>query len=82
MDIKKKMNDWKLISFFFLFFLVKNLLTDLGLDRYINVFFNEEIDFEALCMMNENHLKNIGVPQGPRLKILNKIAVLQYALES
>jgi len=54
---------------------VKNILTSIGLDRYISVFTNEEVDFESLCLMTENHLKNVGIPQGPRLKILHRLSL-------
>lgn len=49
---------------------VRTLLHSLGLEKYLSTFQSEEIDMAALRFMSENDLKELGVPMGPRKKIL------------
>ncbi|KAG0616507.1 hypothetical protein M758_5G120900 [Ceratodon purpureus] len=49
---------------------VRTLLHSLGLEKYLSTFQTEEIDMAALRFMSENDLKELGVPMGPRKKIL------------
>ncbi|ONM16863.1 Sterile alpha motif (SAM) domain-containing protein [Zea mays] len=49
---------------------VTGLLNSLGLEKYVVLFQAEEVDLSALRQMGESDLKDMGVPMGPRKKIL------------
>ncbi|XP_021293159.1 uncharacterized protein LOC110423298 [Herrania umbratica] len=49
---------------------VEGLLHSLGLGKYVILFKAEEVDMTALKQMGENDLKELGIPMGPRKKIL------------
>ncbi|KAF7809245.1 SEC23-interacting protein [Senna tora] len=49
---------------------VDGLLHALGLGKYAILFKAEEVDMTALKQMGENDLKELGIPMGPRKKIL------------
>ncbi|PON46562.1 Mitogen-activated protein kinase kinase kinase [Parasponia andersonii] len=49
---------------------VDGLLHALGLKKYALLFKAEEVDMTALKQMGENDLKELGIPMGPRKKIL------------
>lgn len=49
---------------------VDGLLHLLGLQKYAILFKAEEVDMTALKQMGENDLKELGIPMGPRKKIL------------
>ncbi|KAF5741038.1 hypothetical protein HS088_TW10G00033 [Tripterygium wilfordii] len=49
---------------------VDGLLHSLGLGKYAILFKAEEVDMSALKQMGENDLKELGIPMGPRKKIL------------
>ncbi len=51
-------------------------LQELGLSRFAKVFEENEIDFEALPYLTENMLAQIGIPIGPRAKLLAGISEL------
>lgn len=53
---------------------VSGLLHSLGLGKYSILFQAEEVDMTALKQMGDNDLKELGIPMGPRKKIL--LAVL------
>ncbi|KAJ0986745.1 hypothetical protein J5N97_005101 [Dioscorea zingiberensis] len=53
---------------------VAGLLHSLGLGKYAILFQVEEVDMAALKQMSDNDLKELGIPMGPRKKIL--LAVL------
>ncbi|XP_020259381.1 uncharacterized protein LOC109835776 [Asparagus officinalis] len=53
---------------------VASLLHSLGLGKYAILFQAEEVDMAALKQMGDNDLKELGIPMGPRKKIL--LAVL------
>ncbi|KAK9276551.1 hypothetical protein L1049_006085 [Liquidambar formosana] len=53
---------------------VDSLLHSLGLGKYAIYFKAEEVDMTALKQMGDNDLKELGIPMGPRKKIL--LAVL------
>ncbi|XP_010272062.1 PREDICTED: uncharacterized protein LOC104607963 [Nelumbo nucifera] len=53
---------------------VASLLHSLGLGKYAVLFQAEEVDMTALKQMGDNDLKEMGIPMGPRKKIL--LAVL------
>ncbi|XP_072972643.1 uncharacterized protein [Typha angustifolia] len=49
---------------------VDNLLNSLGLEKYTLTFQAEEVDMTALKHMTDADLKSLGIPMGPRKKIL------------
>ncbi|KAI9153713.1 hypothetical protein LWI28_015457 [Acer negundo] len=49
---------------------VPNLLHSVGLGKYAILFKAEEVDMTALKQMTDKDLKELGVPMGPRKKIL------------
>lgn len=49
---------------------VDGFLTSLGLEKYALTFQAEEVDMTALVHMTDADLKALGVPMGPRKKIL------------
>ncbi|CAM8898542.1 unnamed protein product [Rhodiola kirilowii] len=49
---------------------VDSFLKSLGLEKYLITFKAEEIDMTALVHMSEDDLKVLGIPMGPRKKIL------------
>jgi len=53
---------------------VDAFLKNLGLDRYSIVFKEHEIDMDALRIMSEFDYSRIGVPLGPRVKIMRAFA--------
>ena len=52
-------------------------LRGLGLERYEPVFRDNEIDAAVLPELTDEHLKELGLPLGPRLKLLKAIAALR-----
>jgi hypothetical protein len=54
-------------------------LRSLGLERYEEAFHANEIDWEILPELNESDLEKLGLPLGPRKKLLRAIAILQTA---
>jgi hypothetical protein len=49
---------------------VDNFLTSLGLEKYLLTFQAEEVDMTALVHMSDEDLKAMGMPMGPRKKVL------------
>lgn len=49
------------------------VLQAMGLGKYCPKFAENEVDLEALGLMSETDLADIGIPKGPRLKILNAV---------
>ncbi|KAI3450847.1 hypothetical protein Pfo_007512 [Paulownia fortunei] len=49
---------------------VDNFLQSLGLEKYSITFQAEEVDMTALIHMSDEDLKALGIPMGPRKKIL------------
>ncbi|CAL1412060.1 unnamed protein product [Linum trigynum] len=49
---------------------VDSFLESLGLEKYQITFQAEEVDMAALVHMNDDDLKALGIPMGPRKKIL------------
>src|SRR6185436_9486238 len=49
-------------------------LARLGLTKYAETFAAHEVDFEALRHLSEYDLKELGLPLGPRRKILAALA--------
>ena len=52
-------------------------LENLGLERYEPVFRENELDLEVLPKLTETDLAALGLPLGPRRKLLKAIAVLR-----
>ena len=51
-------------------------LRSLGLERYEAAFRENAIDADVLHDLTEEHLREIGIPLGARLKLLKAIAAL------
>ncbi|KAE8682423.1 protein bicaudal C-like protein 1-like isoform X2 [Hibiscus syriacus] len=51
-------------------FTVSTLLNTLGLGKYAVHFMAEEVDMTALRQMGDRDLKELGIPMGPRKKLL------------
>mmetsp|Transcript_14506 Transcript_14506/g.20596 ORF Transcript_14506/g.20596 Transcript_14506/m.20596 type:complete len:702 (-) Transcript_14506:185-2290(-) len=52
---------------------VSNLLSKLGLQKYSASLKNAEVDMEALRLFEENDLKELGMPKGPRVKLMHSL---------
>jgi hypothetical protein len=50
---------------------VCNILNFLGLSKHVDALMNAEIDMSALHLLKEDDLKEIGLPKGPRVKLLH-----------
>ncbi|XP_034026034.1 phospholipase DDHD2 isoform X3 [Thalassophryne amazonica] len=46
-------------------------LTRLGLQQYLDILQAENLDLESLALCQDSDLKDLGIPLGPRKKILN-----------
>lgn len=55
---------------------IEEWLSQLGLARYTELFVDNEIDLEAARLLSDGDLAQLGVPLGPRRKILHAIAAL------
>jgi class 3 adenylate cyclase len=55
-------------------------LEGLGLSRYVRAFEENEIEFETLPHLSESMLEKMGLPIGPRAKLLAAIAELALSL--
>ncbi|NXF21980.1 DDHD2 Phospholipase, partial [Rhodinocichla rosea] len=53
---------------------VKEILKKLELSEYCDVFEKEKMDRQALFLCTEENLKEMGIPLGPRMKILHYIS--------
>uniref|UniRef100_A0A7M4DZ25 DDHD domain containing 2 n=1 Tax=Crocodylus porosus TaxID=8502 RepID=A0A7M4DZ25_CROPO len=53
---------------------VKEILEKLELSEYSTVFEKEKMDRQALLLCTEQNLKDMGIPLGPRMKILHYIS--------
>src|SRR5262245_30270093 len=54
-------------------------LSGLGLGKYAATFAESEIDLEAARHLTDDDMKELGLPLGPRRKILAGIAALHHA---
>jgi class 3 adenylate cyclase/tetratricopeptide (TPR) repeat protein len=61
---------------------VRELLESLGLERYESVFVDEEIDLDTLVILTEGNLEELGLPFGPRKRLLQAIAGLSSESEA
>lgn len=55
---------------------VEKWLEELGLDKYVDVFVENDVDFRALPELTENDLRELGVSLGHRRVLLKAIAAL------
>ena len=53
-----------------------------GLSKYAGVLADNEVDFEILPALSEHDLEKIGIPLGPRKKLLNALAGLRNGAAS
>jgi hypothetical protein len=59
-----------------------NLLQDLGLSKYIDVFLAEEWDWDSLLEITNNDLTEMGIKAGSRRKLISAISRLQQERDS
>eukprot|EP01090_Pellita_catalonica_P008022 TRINITY_DN1866_c0_g2_i1.p1 TRINITY_DN1866_c0_g2~~TRINITY_DN1866_c0_g2_i1.p1 ORF type:complete len:288 (-),score=56.06 TRINITY_DN1866_c0_g2_i1:47-910(-) len=52
---------------------VSEILAGLKLQKYIELFEREEIDWDSFLLLSDDDMKGMGLPTGPRTKIRNKI---------
>ena len=45
----------------------------IGMDDWVSTFKKEEIDIHALTLLQEEDLKSMGLPLGPRKKVITAI---------
>lgn len=50
---------------------LEQTLTRLGLQQYLDTLQAEDLDLESLALCQDSDLKDLGIPLGPRKKILN-----------
>ena len=55
-------------------------LAGLGLGDWIKVFERERIDLEALTLLGDSELRTLGLPLGPRMKMLSAIEERRKAM--
>jgi class 3 adenylate cyclase len=58
---------------------IANWLKKLGMSEYVKVFADNDIDFAVLRHLTDQHLKDLGVSLGHRLKMLHAISELESA---
>lgn len=61
---------------------ISKWLDKLGLSRYAEQFANQEIVFEDLAELDEDDLKELGIPLGPRKRILKAAALAESTKDS
>lgn len=54
-------------------------LNNLGLEKYAGLFEREEIDLTVLADLTEADLERIGLPLGPRKKLLRAVATMAFS---
>uniref|UniRef100_A0A3Q3WYE3 Uncharacterized protein n=1 Tax=Mola mola TaxID=94237 RepID=A0A3Q3WYE3_MOLML len=59
---------------------LEQTLTKLGLQQYLDVLQAENLDLESLALCQDSDLKDLGIPLGPRKKILNYTGTVHLAL--
>ena len=53
-------------------------LRGIGLEQYAQTFRDNAIDADVLCDLTDEHLRELGLPLGARLKLLRAVAALGY----
>src|SRR5262245_49986472 len=61
---------------------IASWLARLGLDKYVEAFTANDVDFDALGHLTEDDLRELGLPIGPRRKVLAAITALDNNLTS
>ena len=51
-------------------------LRGIGLEQYAQTFRDNAIDVDVLCDLTDEHLRELGLPLGARLKLLRAVAAL------
>ena len=51
-------------------------LRGIGLEQYAQTFRDNAIDADVLCDLTDEHLRELGLPLGARLKLLRAVAAL------
>ena len=51
-------------------------LRGIGLEQYAQTFRDNAMDADVLCDLTDEHLRELGLPLGPRLKLLRAVAAL------
>lgn len=54
--------------------LLKDVLSSMNLSDQLSAFEKEQIDYESLMMLSSEDLKELGIPMGPRKKIVELIS--------
>jgi hypothetical protein len=52
-------------------------LRGIGLQQYAQTFRDNAIDADVLCDLTDEHLRELGLPLGARLKLLRAVAALR-----
>ena len=52
---------------------IDELLEELGLEKYLHIFRDAEVDLATLCIMQEQDYRELGILKGPRVKIMHHI---------
>lgn len=60
---------------------MREWLEERGLGEYIKAFEAEQIDLDALSELNDADLKDLGLPMGPRRKIIREITSMPLAAD-
>jgi hypothetical protein len=53
---------------------LEQLLNELRLGEYLDRFTKEKIEFSDLALLKDEHLITLGIPMGPRLRMLDAFA--------
>ena len=53
-------------------------LRGIGLEQYAQTFRDNAIDADVLCDLTDEHLRELGLPLGARLKLLRAVVALLY----
>ena len=57
-------------------------LRGIGLEQYAQTFRDNAIDADVLCDLTDEHLRELGLPLGARLKLLRAVAALKYRADA
>src|SRR5690242_5595204 len=61
---------------------VTRWLAEIGLQHLADIFADAQIDFETLALLSDQDLRELGIPVGPRRKLLAAIAALALPASS
>jgi class 3 adenylate cyclase/tetratricopeptide (TPR) repeat protein/ABC-type transport system involved in cytochrome c biogenesis ATPase subunit len=57
---------------------IQSWLAELGLEKYVSVFAEAEIEATDLTYLSEENLKELGLPMGPRIRVFEAIKKLSH----